>query len=454
MGRHDSDKLMTWIIIFLLLCGVLLPLAFVLRQCTSAGKIEFNHVLLFSIGYVVYWITPIAVGESRLFTASSGMTLWYGLFDRIPETTLVLYLLMAVSLYLAFCAGVLLCRRILPGNETAIRGFFFDRRLLNIFLLLGTAAAGAYVVLLRDSFFRGYTLNSVISNFDSHGPLIAISIFLLSLAILYSLKRQEKEPDISFRQAVSHHFFVIYFVFALLVLSLGGRLYFLSSILMLLVYRSVYFQKITYRSFALFVLTVMILAGIIGRLRLGAEVSVTESVFNLAAEPLFNSFSLLQFLADGRFELINVPVFLLGDFVNLIPTALFPGKAALLLNPDDFGYHVFSPVGSLSAFFSFMINFGFLGTALFFFLLGYFLQLLRARGRSLLSKTIYIMTSGWLMTTFFRDPFSTSLVKSIFQYSILFPAIVVFLAGLITFWLVEAPRRAVGTGIEEATERA
>jgi len=58
------------------------------------------------------------------------------------------------------------------------------------------------------------------------------------------------------------------------------------------------------------------------------------------------------------------------------------------------------------------------------------------------------------MTTFFRDPFSTSLVKSIFQYSILFPAIVVFLAGLITFWLVEAPRRAVGTGIEEATERA
>ena len=427
----------------LLVCNVLIPLLFVSKQCASAGKIEFNHVLLFSIGYLVYWVTPIALGEGRFFTEYSAMALWYGLFDRIPQSVIVLYLLMSLGIYLAFCAGVLLCRRLRPERPLAVRRFFFDARLLNFFLLLGGMAASVYIVGLRDRFFRGYTLNRTLTDPDSHGSLIAVGIFLLSLAILYSLKRQEKRPDIRFRDAVSHHFFAVYLVVALLLLSLGGRLYFLSFILMLLVCRSVYFQKISYRAFALFVMVVGVSTGTIGVLRLGASVSTSAGLFNVAAEPLFNSFSLLQFLVDGRFDLINVPIFLLGDLVNIIPSALFPGKGALLLDPDKFGYYVFSPVGSLSSFFSFMINFGFLGTLLVIFCLGFFLQLLRSRGRSVLSKTIYVMVSAWLATTFFRDPFSVSLVKSIFQYSILFPVIVVFSAGLLTFWLVEAPRRAL-----------
>ena len=430
---------MIWIILLLLLCDILTPLVFVLGQCTSGGKIEFNHVLLFSVGYVVYWILPPAIGESHLFPALEGMALWYGLFDRIPQPIVILYLLMCFGVYAAFCAGVLVCKRMRPGSRTDVRRFFFDRRFLNVFLLLGGAAAAVYVVVLRNDFFRGYTAGDLGTNLGPRGSFLSISVFLFSLALLYSLKQQERFPGISFRRAVSHHFSVIFLLVAILALSLGGRLYFFSSILMLLVYYSVYFQKIGSRPFFLFVIGAAFLSGAIGTLRLGANFSLSDVLFNLVSEPLFNSFSLLQFLIDGRLELVNMPIFLLGDFVNLLPSAAFPQKAIYLLSPEDYGYRVFSPLGSLSSFFSFMVNFGFLGTVLFIFLMAFSLQMLRSRGRSLLSKTVYIMVCGWLTTTFFRDPFSISLVKCIFQYSILFPSVVVFTAGLVTVSLVGMP---------------
>ncbi len=433
---------MNIVILLLLLCSLLVPLVFVSRQCFFSGKIEINHVLLFSIGFIVYWISPIAIGESQLFSDVSAMPVWYGLFDKIPQDILALYLLMCLSIYGAFCAGTLLCQRLRPGNRTEARPFFFDRRLLNVFLGLGVAAEVVYAVLLRNDFFRGYTTGDASTNVGTRGSFVAISVFLLSLALLYSLKRQEKSPGISFRSAISHHFFAVYLVAAVMVLSLGGRLYSVSSILMLLVYRSVYFQRITYRSVLLIALSALALSGTIGTLRLGSGLSLGEVAFNLVSEPLFNSFSLLQFLVDGRLNLVSTPIFLASDFINLIPSAVFPQKAEFLLNPEDYGYHVFSPLGSQSTFFSFIINFGVFGSMLFMFGLAFSLQTLRARGRSLLSKTIYIMVCGWLATTFFRDPFSVSLVKSIFQYSILFPAIVVFTAGLTTYFLVEVPPRA------------
>ncbi len=430
-------------ILLLLACNILLPTFFVWRHCIVQGKVEFNHVLLFTTGYLVYWILPFVIGQGRLLMDAGGMQFWYSAYDRVPSSAVVLYLLMSLSVYVAFAAGIEVCRRLLPGSRMVIRPFFFDRRLLNIFLALGLAAVSVYVVLLRNDFFKGYTAGDLGTNLGPRGSFIAVSVFLLSLAILYSVKLQETQTGLSFRRAVSHHFFACYLVVAVLALSLGGRLYFVSSVLMLLTYRTVYFQKIGYRALLLFVLVALVLAGTIGTLRLGVgSLAVGDIVSNLVSEPLFNSFSLLEFLVDGRFDLVNAPIFLLGDFVNLAPSALFPGKASFLIDPEEYGFRVFSPLGSLSSFFSFMINFGLFGSMLFMFCMAFTLQRLRSRGRSVLSRTIYIMVCGWIPTTFFRDPFSISLVKSIFQYSILFPTIVVLSASLATFWLVAAPRRA------------
>lgn len=87
----------------------------------------------------------------------------------------------------------------------------------------------------------------------------------------------------------------------------------------------------------------------------------------------------------------------------------------------------YRPLGGLHSFVSFNLNFGVLGSALFWFLWPMGCRYLKSRSSSTPFGAMYIMSSGWLTFTFFRDPFSISLVKAIFQDSIFAPiAIVIF----------------------------
>jgi hypothetical protein len=121
-----------------------------------------------------------------------------------------------------------------------------------------------------------------------------------------------------------------------------------------------------------------------------------------------------------------MPKYLASDFCNLIPSAVFPGKAALIQAPD-----FFSPLGALHSFVSFSFNFGLIGTAVCMFLLPVGLRWIRARDGSPLYRTMYVMLSGWLAFTFFRDPFSVSIVKTMVQHSILLPIAIVSIARLL-----------------------
>jgi hypothetical protein len=132
------------------------------------------------------------------------------------------------------------------------------------------------------------------------------------------------------------------------------------------------------------------------------------------------------------FELVNVPKFLVSDFVNLIPTVLLPGKAALLMDPNDYGYSVYTPLGALHSFFSFTINFGVIGTLPVMFGLGFGLRWLQINGHLVLLRVLYVMLSSWLAFTFFRDPFTTSIVKNMFEFSILVPTLVIVAMHVIT----------------------
>ena len=75
----------------------------------------------------------------------------------------------------------------------------------------------------------------------------------------------------------------------------------------------------------------------------------------------------------------------------------------------------YTPLGSLNSYVSFNLNFGLLGSALFLFLWPMLFRYLRSRSAATLPATMYVMCSGWLAFTFFRDPFSISLVKAIFR---------------------------------------
>ena len=427
---------MTILIDILLALNILVPLAFVRRRCLTPDGIEVNHVLLFSLGFFVYWVLPIAIGLMRLFQDAPAMSLWYQLFDAIAEPTLALYLLVCLLCYFFFGAGSEACRFLFADRASEYREIKFDRQVLSLPLVAGLIFSGIFAFLLRDQLFKGYTVDTVLSDADTRGVFTGSSVFLLSVAMVYTIKteemRQQELPEsLSFLRLIFNPFLVSYFIVALLVVSLGGRLYLLSAILALLVYRTVYFQPFRLRTALGLTALIVGLSVLAGLGRQGLEVNLGTLVLNLFIEPLFNSFSLLHFLAHGSLELLKFPIFLISNLVNLVPTVLFPGKAAYMVNFEDYGYVAFSPIGALNSFFSFMVNFGVIGTMLAFFFFSLWLQRLKTQRQTVLSKTIYVMVCGWLATSFFRDTFSISLVKVILQFSILGPVFLVVSANLI-----------------------
>jgi hypothetical protein len=64
-------------------------------------------------------------------------------------------------------------------------------------------------------------------------------------------------------------------------------------------------------------------------------------------------------------------------------------------------------------------------------LLGY----LRARDGNLLHRVFWIMLTGWIGFTFFRDPFFISIVKSMFEFSFAVPLLIVIAIQMLSLAL-------------------
>ena len=196
---------------------------------------------------------------------------------------------------------------------------------------------------------------------------------------------------------------------------------------MLFIYKSVYFNRILFRNILIGSSFIIIMMGAIGVIRLGGSIDglVYNIILNIVMETMFTSFSMIGFLAAGIIDILNFPIVLLSSFVNLIPSVIFEDKASLIIDMETLGYTLFAPLGALNSFVSFMVNFGAIGSLIVIFFFGYLFSALKKR-TNILCKIYYIMLSGWLPFTFFRDPFSVSLVKNMFEFSIVIPTLVYF----------------------------
>lgn len=429
------------LLVLLVTANVAAPLWLSLRRCVSRRGLEINHVLIFSVGFITYWILPIGIGLTGLARGLPQLQIWTYVFDDVPEALLARYLLVTLGCFLAFWAGDTWMRRRMARRAQVYRRTFFYPLMLEVPLAFGLLGEIVYGFALRGQFFTGYAaLIQEGTNTDAtRGSFIAFSVFLLSLALVYTMRRAEMKQDEAgqdkvgwesrpFAALLRNRYVVLYALFAVLVLSLGGRLYFVSSLVMLLVYRTVYFRRISGRAALILTLVGAAVSSVIGVTRLGGSAEAAGLAQSLLGEPLLTSLSLLRFVQADYFEWLKFPVFLLSSFLNLVPSAVLPNKLDLILDPSQSGYVIFSPVGALNSYVSFMVNFGILGTALCFFGLAASLRFLALSDSRLLSRVIYVMVCGWLGSTFFRDPFLVSLVKNIFQFSILTPLIIVLAA--------------------------
>ena len=437
MSTH-SDNTTLWM---LTLANMALLLAYVVRQCVSRRGIEFNHVTAISLGYFIYWILPFLIGLLKLFNDNPACHVWYSFFDRVPDGTKILYLWFCLFIYGAFIVGTELCCWSQAGKPKPVyRAIRFPLVYLKAQLLFCVLLVCYATYSARQDLFHGY------STIGGEGDvrrsvLISTTGLLEAVAFLYCMKWEERlrarygVEKLRFRQIIFNRAMIAYGISALLVVSTGHRLSALSSFMMLLIYCSMYFQRIRLRSALLTVGGAACAAATLGLVRLSTAVNGMNVVFMLFVEPIGASQTLLAFLQGGRLEMLNFPSLFLSGFINLVPRPLLPEKASLILKPESLGYVIYAPQGSFHSFVQFCINFGLIGTIGVWFLLGYGLQALKFADKSMLHRTSYIMISGFLLTTFFRDDFSGSIVKAIFQLSILIPLLAAISANALQNYL-------------------
>ena len=414
------------IIYFLILCCFMVPIVTVIRLCRTKNGIEVDHIFLFSCGFIFYWIIPIALGNTHYFRFYEGSyQLWESIFNNISDNTWVAYFLSCLVFYISFIAGDLLSRRI--WKVTINKKYQFNKRLLNLFLIIGIALGLFYAYPMSQYFFIGYRKSTQI---PALGGLVCATILLLSLAIIYSAKVYEEfNSQLTFGKTIFNHFVLFYLLFAILLLSMGGRVIVISSMLMPIVFYSVYFKPIRVR----YVIAVFSLIIIFSYFILLFRASQLDDLINFT--PYYNlrsifyhlfsenfnvSFSLIDFLNKYDFPALRFPIGLVSGLVTLIPLIILPAKTNFIVRWHE--YSILSPQGGMNSFVSLLISFGFIGSMVFLFLLSFGLGRLK-KNRILPYSAIYIMVCGWLGALFFRD-LEQTLIKEILQFSILEPVFI------------------------------
>ncbi len=400
----------------LLLLAVVVPCWYVYKRAVSHGWVEVDHVGTFTFGFLFYWITPLFV---RMHAAKLNFPLsatWSALFR---ESLITPYALSCVSLYVCFALGDTLGLRLFRVNTTS-KESKVPKLALSLATLAGCALFVYTAYTLRAELFRSASPTDLAAE-AARGAVTTCVILLGAVSLIFAIDR----PQIPWRKRLCSGYFLTFIAGCWFLLWLGSRLYVASFLVMFAIYQSNFRKR--------FKFTTMVAGGIVLAIFFGAlgmwreEGDMTGALFNVIEEPMLDSLSLVHHLCYKGISWFNAPSQLENDFLNLVPTLVLPNKFAILKKPD-----AYMPLGGLNSFVSFDLNFGVGGSAIFLFLWPIPFRYLKSRPTNTLFATMYVMSSGWLAFTFFRDPFSISLVKAILQDSILMPALVVAFGWLLS----------------------
>jgi hypothetical protein len=400
---------------FLMILVVAIPCWYAYYRSVSHGRVEINHVTAFSLGFLYYWATPLVV---RVLAAHLDFPLnraWLGLFR---ERLVTPYALSSLGLYLCFILGDSLGVRRwhYPSTQVATPIPEFALSLWTAFgcvlLLYSTYAA-------RADLFRP-SLPGALKVAAALGEVTACVVLLSCVALMYTLQR----PELPWRKLLRSRYFLPAIAGAGMMLLLGSRLYVASLLVMFAIYQTNFRARFNLKKMIALGLVFALFFGFVGTSRQGT--SPTGVLSNILMEPLLISLSLVHHLRYKGIAWINQPTELISDLGNLVPTVLMPNKYKVLKQPD-----AWRPLGGLHSFVSFNLYFGLFGTAVFWFLMALVFRYLKSRPFHVLFATMYVMCSGWLAFSFFRNAFSLSLVKNIFEQSILIPCLIAWFGWLL-----------------------
>lgn len=400
----------------LILLTIAFPCWYVYRRCVTHRMVQIDHVGTFTFGYLFYWITPLAVRAYLSKVKFPLASTWVGLFR---EKLIMPYALACLALYLCFALGDSLGVKIfhdaVPAKERPVPRLALSLTALAACLLL------VYTILLFRAELLRPSLPTDLAAQAARGAVTTCVIVFAVLSVIFTVDR----PEMSWSRRLRSRYFLLLLAGSLLLLWLGSRLYVASFLAMFAVYQSCFRKRFKLRTVVSAGVVLALFFGAVGMWREGGDAS--GAAFNIVEEPMLNSLSLVHHLRYKGIAWTNTPLQLESDLLNLVPSVLLPNKIEILKKPD-----AYRPLGGLNSFVSFNLNFGILGTGVFLFVWPVLFRYARSRARNIFFATAYILCSGWLAFTFFRDPFSISLVKAILQDSIAMPLVIIAFGALLT----------------------
>lgn len=411
--------------VLLLIITTILPLIYSIYKCVNkSGKIEVSFILTFSIGYLYYSVLPMYFGVFGLSLKNINLTEWFLRYNKIPNYRVTQYLFFVLVIYLVLIFVFEKLNNVLIPKIKSFNVFksirkidyndSFDKYWFIIFILLGLYSFYRVSAELFSTYDWTNTTNrSVVSAFS----MLVLSFSILNLTV----KKKRKINDLLFNPWT-----VILILTSIILLLLGGRLYVMTIILAYIIYYTHCIKRINLKWIIIFGIVVLLFVGFIGITRSGfSDVSVFSILDNVLVESIYNFFSVIDYLTKYDISLVNIPIGLFGSIILLIPSPIFPGKDLIANYFVNNNYHIESLVGGMNIFPSLNIEFGFIGTVIFFIIIFAILKALKKSDHPLIIA-IYILFSSNLLFTFFRDPFSISLIKNILQFSIIMPIIFYF----------------------------
>lgn len=387
---------------------------------------RINHNHLFLMGFAYYLVLPVAVGRWEMLAEMPGMAIWHGNFQRLGADAFAFYWPTVAGMFVAFYAGSMSAALVPKTRLHSASGFRLMRR--NKVLMWGVASLLVVTItfilvrnieLVLTGYRRGYDQRLL-------GMLATVLMFSLFMAIY--LKLLKRHP------LVARTFVGITFGCAVLMLSLGARMYALIALIAFLLYVTRSPSRAGPKLLTLFLLgsAVVFLALAIGLWRVGLEIRPELILYIFIAEPTFTWLSTSSFLANNlqSLDALHVPANFASSFVNFIPSMLLENKSELIVRvADSFPYE--SPFGADSIFVSSVGNFGWFGAILYMYGVGLGYSVARLLANDLpFFRAYYIIIAALLPFQFFRDNFAI-LNKQLFWNLLLLPGLVVLVSRLV-----------------------
>ncbi len=353
-------------------------------------RYTLTHRHLFLLGWTYYLALPLLLGHSGVFDSVSSLSLLGGYFDPQSPSwqALVLFCVLAPLAYLLGGAWT-------PLRAGALAPTVPDERRRGAWPLIPVYGAllALFTFQARSLLFTGYVESVEVSLL---GPLATLQMLVL---FQYLFERTAERHTAS-------AFGWLLLLNSGVLLSLGGRLYVLSALVAL------YFRWWNWgaRSGAQQLRSLILLLGApavlvaVGMWRVGAT-DYSLVGFYLVSESTFTSISGFTLFTGGQWSLLDMPGEFIAAFVNIVPSALWPGKAEWLIALTSASQNYESPFGAISIVASSVGNFGFLGALLFFFGVGAYMSTTGRTHRQPARIAHYSYLVGMLPFMFFRDPF-------------------------------------------------